>query len=682
MSPVSELHARMSVATRYLASVAIFAVALALRFALLPIEDRLAFLTFYPAAVLAFYLTGFGPGLLMVGLSAVAGLYIFTPPHWSWSTDRSGYISVATFLLSAGLIGWAVRELQQTALRLAASNRKVALLQQAQQATLDQQSDVICRIDVRGLLLYVNPAFCRMAGRTGKELIGSDWHPVAHPEDQHIIDVALASLRPDRPVVTVENRVVTADNGLRWMQFLNHATFDGQGRLLDVLGVGRDITARKDLEAALARATDEIQDLYQNAPCGYHSLGPDGRFMHINATELNWLGCSLDEAVGKLGPADFFTRQGRSRFAEEFPKLVRGEATELVMEQDLIGFHGASRKVQIRATAVCDAQGRFIRSRSVLSDITELHETRAALQRVGLEQVALLDNELIGIMRLNERRILWSNRGMVRLFGYTESELNGQSTRLLYQSDESFRAIGHDAYADLAVGRRHRVQVEMRRKDGTPIWIDQSGEALGADGHDSIWLYADITAMKRYERQVEQLAFFDALTGLPNRRLLADRMEQSLALAAREHVSLVVCYLDLNGFKPINDRFGHGAGDHLLRTVAQRLRHAVREHDTVARVGGDEFVLLLNQLPSEDCTPIVERVLAAIELPIPLIDGKHQAHVSASLGVAHHPTDGTTADALIRHADAAMYAVKRALPPSDSRFVTTDLADPDLEARG
>jgi diguanylate cyclase (GGDEF)-like protein len=168
------------------------------------------------------------------------------------------------------------------------------------------------------------------------------------------------------------------------------------------------------------------------------------------------------------------------------------------------------------------------------------------------------------------------------------------------------------------------------------------------------------TARKKAEEEIAALAHKDPLTNLPNRRLLLDRILQSLAHADRLHGCMAVCYLDLDGFKPVNDTYGHEAGDHVLVEVAHRLGQATRTHDTVARLGGDEFVLVLDDLKSrEECDAIITRVLDIISEPISL-QGGHLVKISASIGFTLYPGDSHDPETLLRHCDQALYRAKGA----------------------
>ena len=171
-------------------------------------------------------------------------------------------------------------------------------------------------------------------------------------------------------------------------------------------------------------------------------------------------------------------------------------------------------------------------------------------------------------------------------------------------------------------------------------------------------LITDITSMKEHQDRLERIAHFDALTGLPNRVLLADRLQQAMAQSQRRKQSLAVAFLDLDGFKTVNDTHGHKIGDELLTVVSQRMRLALREADTLARIGGDEFVAVLVDLEGREWEPLLARLLQAASVPVQIDD--LVLCVSTSIGVTLYPEDSADADTLIRHADQAMYLAKQA----------------------
>ncbi len=319
------------------------------------------------------------------------GVLDFFPAQFDWAL----YSTISTFGSAWLILALAHRitvidaqrssatELSQTlrdySLRLQRSAEELRVSEQRYRAVLEDQSDVISRYSRDGTLLVVNDAFCRLVGRPRDSLVGHQWSPIPFPEDLPMIEAELARLSPSHPVVTIENRIRSGDGRIRWVQFVNRAFFDETGRLIETQSVGRDVTERRELQDRLLASAREIEDLYDSAPCGYHSLAADGTYVRINATELGWIGCRRDEVVGKLKLIDFFTETGRAQFAQNFPEYLRtGRVSGL--EYDLVGRNGQIRRVSVSATAVRDAAGAFKMSRGVMFDVTERQRAMEALR--------------------------------------------------------------------------------------------------------------------------------------------------------------------------------------------------------------------------------------------------------------------------------------------------------------
>jgi diguanylate cyclase (GGDEF)-like protein/PAS domain S-box-containing protein len=419
------------------------------------------------------------------------------------------------------------------------------------------------------------------------------------------------------------------------------------------------MSAQNSQDAAMDSALAEAHDLYDNAPCAYYSINAAGVFLRVNNTLLGWLGRTRDELVGQCSIRDFYTPEGQALFDSGYAGFVASGNTAS-LEIALVCAGGQLRQMRLSANAIRGAQGAFLMTRTVMVDVSETHQVRAQLMRALLEQEAMLNNDLIGIVKLKSRRAIWLNQAMYRIFGYNENDqFLGELSSMLYPSEDAFLAFGAAAYDTLKAGKTYRAQVQMKRKDGAPLWIDANGVLLSGQDAEFMWMLADITPIKESQARVEHLAFHDALTGLPNRLLLSDRLAQSLNLAKRQKQNLALCYLDLDGFKPVNDEYGHEAGDQLLQEVGRRLRAVVRGNDTVCRLGGDEFVLLLPGLATlEEAQQVVQRAVAEVARPYALGADK-PAQVSVSVGVACFPTDALDPDNLMRHADRAMYKAKQ-----------------------
>ena len=638
--------------TRYATATAVFFAALLLRFVALPVEARAGFLTFYPAMVLVLYLCGTGPGLWVLLLSAISGFYFFYPPFSSWEVTPASALITLSYFLSSLVIAAVMRTLQNT-------NRRVALSDARWKAMVNDQSDVVARFDARGAVLLANDVAQRLFGHAARAGVPHSWREAVHSEDLPRVLDQLARLSPATPLVRFDCRVRDLEGVWHWVDFVDHAFYDATGHLLEVQSVGRDVTERKQLEENLRTAESELRDLYDNAPCGYYSLDSRGKFLRVNKVMETLLGHPASELLNQYGPRDFATPRSLLVFDSNFGGFQQGK-NESAYELTLHAATGDERHVRVQASAIRDAQGTFLRTRSAMLDITELTKTRQALEAVVVEQNAMLNNDLVGIVKLRQRTAVWVNRAFARMFGYERDELMGTSSRIIYPDDASYEAVGRDAYPALREVGTHRAQARLVKKSGEPVWVDMSGTMLSLDKQESMWMMLDITESKAHEQRVETMAYQDALTGLPNRFLLQRLLERALATRKRLGHELAVSFIDLDGFKPINDEHGHEAGDAVLRAVGKRLQESLRGDDIVARLGGDEFVVVLTHLNGAgDVRDTLERLLECLRAPITLPSGA-VVRVSASLGVALCPSNGESSTLLLRRADEAMYAAKGA----------------------
>lgn len=286
-------------------------------------------------------------------------------------------------------------------------------------------------------------------------------------------------------------------------------------------------------------------------------------------------------------------------------------------------------------------------------------ERQDMMQQLRIAATAFQSQE--GIMVTDaQRNILRVNDAFERLTGYRASEIIGHNPRLLKSGKHDadfYRRLNHT----LAQTGYWQGEICNRRKGGGELYENLTISAVKDDkGRITHYVgtFVDISAQKEHQQMLEHLALYDALTRLPNRVLLAARMQEAMLSSQENGNLLMVVYLDLDDFKPVNDTYGHMTGDQLLVEVAQRLCHCVRSQDTVARLGGDEFVLLLSGLHSQDeCQRALTRILESIAIPYQL--HQHTAHISASIGATLYPPDGSDPDTLLRHADQAMYQAKQ-----------------------
>ena len=296
----------------------------------------------------------------------------------------------------------------------------------------------------------------------------------------------------------------------------------------------------------------------------------------------------------------------------------------------------------------------------VISDISAWRQAEENLKTKSFEMDAIVENAMVGIAFIKGRKLLHVNHKFEELFACKRAEVEGKSTRFLFQSDAAYDALGEQAYYILEQGDNYESQVEMVRQNGELFWCSLSSKAIDPSNSQqgSIWLFSDITHQRENKERLINLASFDSLTGLPNRAVFHDRLEHALHKVHRDSGTLAVFFLDLDHFKHINDSLGHKAGDHLLCEVAKRLKASVREGDTVARLGGDEFTVILEDVRSAQyVAKIAEKILAAISETY-VIDTT-EVSISPSIGISLYPSDGRDVDILLRNADAAMYHAKQ-----------------------
>jgi diguanylate cyclase (GGDEF)-like protein/PAS domain S-box-containing protein len=303
-----------------------------------------------------------------------------------------------------------------------------------------------------------------------------------------------------------------------------------------------------------------------------------------------------------------------------------------------------------------DAQGGIIGVLGIARDITERRRAEQAMQT----SASVFTHAREGIMITDAgSKILDVNAAFTRITGYTREDVVGKNPRIL-SSGRQPPTYYETMWAELQQAGFWTSEVWNRRKNGEVFAELQTISAV----HDSkgqvqqyVSLFSDISAFKEHEFKLEHIAHYDALTNLPNRVLMADRLHQTIS---QRHGQVAVVFFDLDGFKSINDRFGHEAGDHLLITLAQRLKAMLREGDTLARMGGDEFAVVLQELDDTSaCVPLLNRMLATAAEPVQF--GTDMLQVSASAGVTFYPqAEDVDGEQLLRQADQAMYQAKLA----------------------
>ena len=335
-------------------------------------------------------------------------------------------------------------------------------------------------------------------------------------------------------------------------------------------------------------------------------------------------------------------------------------------ELSRLGTDGTERHISISGDPVFDALGAFKGYGGIGTDITARKRSEQAL-RDGAEKLRLFtDNVPAMTASWDENlRCRFANKVFAEFFGVAVEDSIGKHAREVL-GEEVYREIeGH--FVQVLQGHPVTYQRTRKLQNGESRYLEikllphigDQGAVLGCFD-----VTTDITEHKQAEERLQRVAHRDTLTGLPNRLLFNDRLDQAISLGKRDSRPFALLYLDLDRFKPVNDALGHTAGDELLKAVATRIRHQLRESDTVARVGGDEFTVILPAITGrEEAETVARKIIAALAVPFQLGSRKQSVDIGISIGIAVYPADALSADALVRAADTAMYRAKQAAMP-------------------
>jgi len=451
------------------------------------------------------------------------------------------------------------------------------------------------------------------------------------------------------------------DGRSRWASVSGDPVFDDDGRFTGYRGVGRDITAEKEAEQALRRSEARLRVIADNIPALVAYIDAEERYRFNNRAYEDWFGIPRDRFVGRRIREVW----GEEHYARLRPNVVRALKGERLTYEYTLQEGGVERHVLSNYVPEFDAQGRVQGFFVLAHDITPLaaarNELRASRERLesalGGSSAALWDADLrTGRVYLSEA---WAGIvGAPRGDTVTSVE---ELLQLVHPEDvEAGRRLSIEAMKGIrpSYAFEHRV----RSRDGEWMWILSRGRVTERDPATGralrmIGTNIDITDRKRMEEALQSAAHSDPLTGLANRMLLADRMRLALARGRRSGSACALLYLDVDGFKHVNDTLGHAAGDRLLKDFAERLRGCVRQADTVARLGGDEFVVLLEDLKdAASATRVAEKMLESARVPARM-DGS-EILVTTSIGIAFGGDDANE-EAWLKRADAALYEAKR-----------------------
>ena len=572
-----------------------------------------------------------------------------------------------------------VRDLEHEMLRIALREQHAIL----------ENAPVGIVFTLPGQFKSCNPRICEMLDYTHAEL--SRLHPseifASHEAYQALVEEAYPVLAAGGLFERGEHPFRRRDGSIMWARLRGRAV-DPNAREAGTIWIAEDVTE-------VRQTLFEVQAIMTNATIGI-MYTRNRIIQRYNPAFAAIFGYRNGEALGRSTRIVYPDDQSFHDFgATAYPQLARGIPYRA--ETELVRKDGTRIWGQLNGY-LFNPDDPELGAIWMFEDRTRERLDEVQLRNALMENRAILDNAVLGIAVVEDGVTLHCNSKMEELFGTPAGGMDGTPVRRLYPDEATWLTARAETARSFAEGQVHTAEYRMARRDGTLFWARLSGRLFDAQDRSgrSVWLIDDVTAQReaadairrardeleirvaartaelaganallqeeiaerrQAEARIHHMAYYDALTRLPNRALLADRLECALRTAHRNGRKLAVMFLDLDHFKNINDSLGHATGDQLLCEVGRRLCTAVRDSDTVARLGGDEFVVLLPDIGgAQDCAQVADKIIDALATPFPL-EGR-SLHISPSIGICLCPDDGNDVETLMRHADAAMYHAK------------------------
>ncbi len=543
---------------------------------------------------------------------------------------------------------------------------------------IEQLPDIIytASLDAVPSFQFVSPQIERVLGYNSEQIVGDRgfFAKQIHSQDQERVLAEFRQRSCNNKASCSEYRIWAADGHLVWLRDEARTVQPDPGKPRLLLGVLRDITEQKRTTKQLARAEDEWTQAMEQFAHAILLLDMDRRLVRANSAFYRMLGIDVASSVGQY-LADLVYPEGEQSPCRICQALETRQEGVFTIEPEDAG-NPTGRPLELTLKLVHDSSGIATGMVMGLNDLTRIRQTEQRLRQSAI----VFENTADGVIITDaDNNIIDVNRAFTEITGYRREEVLGKNPRILrsQRHDEKFYQA---LWNSLNTTGKWRGEIWNRRKDGSiyPEWLTISNvHEEGGKLTNYVAVFADISAVKHSQEQMEYLAHHDALTGLPNRLLFNDRLSHALNHAQRNRLMLAVTFLDLDRFKNINDSLGHQAGDALLKQVAKVLVRSVRQEDTVARIGGDEFILILENIhEAKDAMIAAEKLMLALNEPFKL-EGQ-EIHVAASMGISLYPRDGKDASTLLRNADAAMYRAKEG-GRNGYQFYTRELTQNAIE---
>lgn len=511
---------------------------------------------------------------------------------------------------------------------------------------------------------FSNPTYAEMTGFTREELAKLTLADLARPEDRHSLQMQIENLASGNgSSLRIEQFHARKDGKFFWADICCTSVMHAQQQRPELLCFVSNIDDRRHWEKTLQESEERWKLALEAAGDGVWDWDISQDTVIFSDRYKQMYGFSDDDIaareeawVKRIHPDD------RARVDGDVHAYLEGRSPAYMNEHRIICKDGSIKWVLARGMIVSvDMAGRPIRMIGTHADISGRKHMEEELRAKEAYVSAILENEPECVKVIGaDGRLLQMNQAGLDMLEIDSIDEGNQLGLMNFLGPEYRQDFAH-LLAAVLQGQSERMEFEIIGKRGTHRWLDShvaplrdgSGNIIGLVG-----VTRDISDRKMTEQRLAHLAHHDALTGLPNRTLINDRLQQAVAKARRAQSHLALMFLDLDNFKPVNDNLGHDVGDELLKMVATRLLESVRASDTVARIGGDEFVVLLQEIEKhQDATVVAEKILAALRQSFEIAG--NTIHISTSIGIASYPEHGGDEKLLLINADIAMYHAKK-----------------------
>jgi diguanylate cyclase (GGDEF)-like protein/PAS domain S-box-containing protein len=533
-----------------------------------------------------------------------------------------------------------------------------------------------------GKFVYVSELYKRLSGYTDTELIGTYSLNNIYPDDREMVREEAIKCLKGGSFEPYEYRFIKKNDEVMWvLETITPIVYENDRA---TLGSFMDITERKRMEKALHQSEEKYRTFIETIQDGYYEVDLSGRYTFVNDVVCDHLQYSKEELIG-TDNRQYQNEANAKKTYQTFKKvyitgnpvkafemkMIRKDGTIQISEVSIslirntegnpIAFRGISREITEQKQMEETIREYGEKYRTVIMDINERHRMEKALRQSEEKYRTILESIQEGYFEIDlAGEYTFVNDSMCRIHGYSKEELMGMNNRQ-HTDKENAKKVFQTFNKVYNTGEpAEGFNWQIIRKDGTKRYIetsvslkkDSSGKPTGFRG-----IIRDVTERKRAEERIEYLATHDALTGLPNRSMFSQLLNHAIQSAQRHKRQLAVFFIDLDRFKIINDTMGHEAGDQLLQEIAKRFKQSLRAVDLVGRLGGDEFIILIEDVDElSQVGTQAHKILSSAIKPMVIL-GK-ECRITASIGISVYPRDGEDEQTLMKNADMAMYFAK------------------------